>query len=125
MESRKLFDDFVGPTEIAAMNAHYDELERLGVELLPMQTDMEQIFYFIRCEIRIIHGSNSNAEIANAKKPGRLTGLPYFVLITSIQTVLFCASLNDISSAFKTLPLIIVPITTFSSSPVGSRVTLG
>ena len=30
---------FVCPTEIAAMNAHYDEFEELGVELLPVSVD--------------------------------------------------------------------------------------
>ncbi|MRT93055.1 peroxiredoxin [Ancylomarina sp. 16SWW S1-10-2] len=30
---------FVCPTEIAAMNAHYDEFEKLGVELLPVSVD--------------------------------------------------------------------------------------
>ncbi|WP_319482148.1 peroxiredoxin [uncultured Draconibacterium sp.] len=30
---------FVCPTEIAAMNAHYDEFQELGVELLPVSVD--------------------------------------------------------------------------------------
>lgn len=30
---------FVCPTEIAAMNAHYDEFQKLGVELLPVSVD--------------------------------------------------------------------------------------
>ena len=30
---------FVCPTEIAAMNAKYDEFQELGVEILPVSTD--------------------------------------------------------------------------------------
>jgi peroxiredoxin (alkyl hydroperoxide reductase subunit C) len=63
---------FVCPTEIAAMNAHYDEFEKLGVELLPISVDSKFSHkIFVETEpilkgLKLTIGADTTKEVARA-----------------------------------------------------------
>ena len=63
---------FVCPTEIAAMNAHYEEFEELGVELLPVSVDSKFSHKrFVETEpilkgLRLTIGADTTKEVARA-----------------------------------------------------------
>lgn len=63
---------FVCPTEIAAMNAHYDEFEELGVELLPVSVDSKFSHKrFVETEpilkgLKLTIGADTTQEVARA-----------------------------------------------------------
>ncbi|QIA09309.1 peroxiredoxin [Draconibacterium halophilum] len=63
---------FVCPTEIAAMNAHYEEFEELGVELLPVSVDSKFSHKrFVETEpilkgMRLTIGADTTKEVARA-----------------------------------------------------------
>ncbi len=63
---------FVCPTEIAAMNAHYDEFEKLGVELLPVSVDSKFSHKrFVETEpilkgLKLTIGADTTKEVARA-----------------------------------------------------------
>lgn len=63
---------FVCPTEIAAMNAHYEEFEKLGVELLPVSVDSKFSHKrFVETEpilkgLRLTIGADTTKEVARA-----------------------------------------------------------
>lgn len=63
---------FVCPTEIAAMNAHYEEFEELGVELLPVSVDSKFSHKrFVETEpilkgLKLTIGADTTKEVARA-----------------------------------------------------------
>ena len=63
---------FVCPTEIAAMNAHYDEFQELGVELLPVSVDSKFSHKrFVETEpilkgLQLTIGADTTKEVARA-----------------------------------------------------------
>jgi peroxiredoxin (alkyl hydroperoxide reductase subunit C) len=63
---------FVCPTEIAAMNAHYDEFQELGVELLPVSVDSKFSHKrFVETEpilkgLKLTIGADNNQEVSRA-----------------------------------------------------------
>lgn len=63
---------FVCPTEIAAMNAHYDEFQELGVELLPVSVDSKFSHKrFAETEpilkgLKLTLGADNNQEVSRA-----------------------------------------------------------
>ena len=63
---------FVCPTEIAAMNAHYDDFEKLGVELLPVSVDSKFSHKrFVETEpilegLKLTIGADTTKEVARA-----------------------------------------------------------
>jgi len=63
---------FVCPTEIAAMNAHYDEFQKLGVELLPVSVDSKFSHKrFVETEpilkgLKLTIGADNNQEVSRA-----------------------------------------------------------
>lgn len=63
---------FVCPTEIAAMNAHYDEFQKLGVEILAVSTDTKFSHKrFVETEpilkgLQLTMGADGNQEVSRA-----------------------------------------------------------
>jgi len=63
---------FVCPTEIAAMNAHYDEFQKLGVEILAVSVDSKFSHKrFVETEpilkgLQLTIGADSNQEVSRA-----------------------------------------------------------
>lgn len=63
---------FVCPTEIAAMNAHYDEFQELGVEILAVSVDSQFSHKrFVETEpilkgLKLTIGADSNQEVSRA-----------------------------------------------------------
>jgi peroxiredoxin (alkyl hydroperoxide reductase subunit C) len=63
---------FVCPTEIAAMNAHYDEFQKLGVEILAVSVDSKFSHKrFVETEpilkgLKLMMGADNNQEVSRA-----------------------------------------------------------